>query len=312
MFQQLGPCPSLEYKYETQIHKTTIADKVRMNRREFLNSTISLGVGSLVYANLLPTMLLASTSVKNNERKTKMNNSTINKVIHRANERGYAEHGWLKSFHSFSFANYYNPEMMGFGLLRVINDDSVDPGFGFGTHPHNDMEIISIPLSGTLEHKDSMGNHFLIKAGEVQVMSAGTGITHSEYNQSKTEPVKFLQIWIKPKINGIQPNYDQNSFSVNDRKNQFQVIVSGSGKAHSLKINQDAQMALADLESGNTITYKQAYSGNGIYVFVLKGKINIAGEELSTRDAIGLTNISNVDIQGLDNAEILVIEVPMS
>lgn len=228
-------------------------------------------------------------------------------VVHKAENRGFADHGWLKSKHSFSFANYHNPEMMGFGLLRVINDDTVEAGHGFDTHSHQDMEIISIPLEGILEHKDSMGNHFLIKKGDVQVMSAGSGISHSEYNYSKTEAVKFLQIWIKTQEKNIPPNYAQAFFKAEDRQNKLQKIVG----ENSLKINQNAQLWLTNILTNEKIEYKISNSANGIYVFVISGQVEINENKLSERDAMGIWEIENLEIKALNKAEILILDIPM-
>ncbi len=235
----------------------------------------------------------------------------MNKVIHRAKDRGSADHGWLKSFHTFSFANYHNPQMMGFGTLRVINDDTIEAGHGFGTHPHRDMEIISVPLEGALEHKDSMGNQFVIKKGEIQVMSAGTGITHSEYNHSKEEVAKLLQIWVLPKNKGIEPRYEQRAFAVEQRQNKFQLIVSGDGEGDSLKINQAAAFALANLQEGKSVAYKLKNAEHGVYLFVISGEVGVADEKLGSRDAIALTSVADVSVKALKEAEVLLMEVPM-
>jgi redox-sensitive bicupin YhaK (pirin superfamily) len=237
---------------------------------------------------------------------------TMEKTLHKAAERGYADHGWLKSYHSFSFAGYQNPAMMGFGLLRVINDDSIDAGTGFGTHPHRDMEIISIPLQGSLEHKDSMGNHFVIKRGEVQVMSAGSGITHSEYNHSQDEPAKFLQIWVHTKNKNITPSYAQASFDESTRKNKFQKIVSGQGEEGTLKINQDSSFSMANIDSEVEVEYKRNYQNNGIYVFVIEGEVEVLGEKLTKRDALGLSGVEDFKLKANERSEVLVIEVPLS
>jgi len=234
----------------------------------------------------------------------------MKKIIHRANSRGTAEHGWLKSSHTFSFANYYNPERMGFGKLRVLNDDFVEGGKGFATHSHKNMEIVSIPLAGGLKHKDSMGNTHIIQKGEIQVMSAGTGVTHSEYNVSQEEKVNFLQIWVLPKKQNITPCYQQM------RLNKFQSIVSPDGVDDSLLINQEAYFSLARLEPGVTIEYKLSNPKSGVYIFVIGGQVSIAGETLARRDAIGVRETENVSISAPKTAqgisEILCIEIPMS
>lgn len=231
-------------------------------------------------------------------------------TVHRANSRGLADHGWLKSRHTFSFANYHNPERVRFGLLRVLNDDIVEPGEGFGTHPHDNMEIISIPLKGALAHKDSEGNEHVINTGDVQIMSAGSGLYHSEYNASKKDPVNFLQIWVFPKEKDIKPRYDQRTFSVKDRENKLQLVVSPDKNDSTLWINQNAYFSLGNLGAGKSINYDIKHEGNALYIFVLKGNISTAGEELSTRDAIGIEEIHNIELNANTDSEILLIEVP--
>ncbi|MBL4756467.1 MAG: pirin family protein [Rhizobiales bacterium] len=235
----------------------------------------------------------------------------MQKIIHKANSRGTANHGWLHSFHTFSFAGYHNSDRMGFGKLRVLNDDVVQPSGGFATHPHENMEIVSIPLAGSLKHKDSMGNVHVIETGEVQVMSAGTGITHSEYNGSDIDPVNFLQIWILPKEHNVAPRYDQNTFLAEDRQNRFQTVITPDGSDGSLAINQNVFFSLANLSQGKTLEHDLSNAANGVYLFVLKGEIKIDGEELGARDAIGLTGVANILIQATKDAEILSIETPM-
>jgi len=240
----------------------------------------------------------------------------MEKIIHRANTRGTAEHGWLNTSHTFSFANYYNPERMGFGKLRVLNDDFVEGGKGFATHSHKNMEIVSIPLAGGLKHKDSMGNVHIIRTGEVQVMSAGTGVTHSEYNASNSEKVNFLQIWVMPQNLNITPCYQQSEFDPGLRLNKFQKIVSPDGSDNSLRINQNAFFSLANIEPGATIRYVLNNPENGVYIFVIGGQVEIAGETLGRRDAIGLRDVDKVSIStaktAQDISEILCIEIPMS
>jgi len=234
----------------------------------------------------------------------------MSKTIHRAETRGTAAHGWLHSFHTFSFAGYHNPERMGFGALRVLNDDVVQPGQGFGTHPHENMEIISIPLAGALRHKDSMGNVHVIRTGEVQVMSAGTGITHSEYNDSGDHPVNFLQIWVLPKAHNVAPRYDQDVFENADRQNKFQLVVSPDGRDKSLAINQDAYFSLAQIDAGKIVKYPLHQEGNGTYLFVLEGQVEVAGEQLAKRDALGLWDNEAMDIRATEDAQLLCMEVP--
>ena len=194
-------------------------------------------------------------------------------ILHKANTRGHADHGWLNSYHSFSFANYYNPERMHFGALRVLNDDTVAAGKGFGKHPHDNMEIISIPLEGDLEHTDSMGNKTIIRKGDVQAMSAGTGVAHSEYNANADKEVKFLQIWIYPDSKNIKPQYSQVSLQTADRKNKLQQIVSPRSNGNEgVTVQQEAWFSLGDLEQGKQLSYDIKRKGNGVYVFVLKGE----------------------------------------
>lgn len=233
-------------------------------------------------------------------------------IIHKAETRGYANHGWLKSYHTFSFAGYHNPERANFGMLRVLNDDFVDAGMGFGKHPHDNMEIISIPLSGALHHQDSTGRDKIIQTGDVQIMSAGTGIYHSEANASQDEPVTFLQLWIFPKANNIEPRYDQKLFSEEERKNQFQVVVSPTEENDSLFINQDAWLSMIDLEEGHAAEYKIHKTGNGVYCFILDGELNIASESLSKRDAIGIWDASEISLKAHQKSAVLFIEVPMN
>lgn len=233
-------------------------------------------------------------------------------IYYKANERGHANHGWLDSYHSFSFSGFYDPEKVHFGALRVLNDDTVAGGKGFGMHPHDNMEIVSIPLSGELEHADSMGNKGTISKGEVQLMSAGTGIYHSERNKNHNETVKFLQIWVFPKLRNIEPRYDQQAFSIADRLNQFQAVVSPIGaKQGGVGINQDAWFSLSNMQAGKELSYKTQLEGNGIYVFVLEGKATVNNHGLERRDALGVSETSEILIQAGTDTEILLIEVPM-
>jgi len=231
--------------------------------------------------------------------------------LHRNEDRGIADHGWLKSRHSFSFANYYNPKMMGFGALRVINDDRVDASQGFGTHPHQNMEIISIPLKGALKHKDTMGNETIIRHGEVQAMSAGTGVMHSEYNHSAKEEVNFLQIWVLPKKQNIKPNYSQRSFDLAGRDNQLQLIVSPDGRNDSVQINQDAYFHLLDLKEGKHLNYQQIKSQNGLYIFLLEGELSVQSQKVSKRDGLAIEKFETVALKATQDAQVLLMEVPM-
>ncbi|ACU07007.1 Possible Pirin family protein [Flavobacteriaceae bacterium 3519-10] len=232
-------------------------------------------------------------------------------VYHKADTRGYADHGWLKSHHTFSFANYYNPERMNFGALRVLNDDQVASGMGFGKHPHRDMEIISIPLEGDLEHQDSMGTSAVIRKGEIQVMSAGTGVQHSEFNRNKDQLVKFLQIWVVPNKMNVTPRYDQISIKENEKINDFQQILSPNADDEGVWIHQDAWFNLAKFEKGNAKEYAIHQAGNGVYAFVLKGSAKIDEQILETRDGFGIWETETLTLEALEDSEILLMEVPM-
>lgn len=235
----------------------------------------------------------------------------MEKVIHKADSRGHANHGWLDAHHSFSFANYYNPERTRFGVLRVLNDDIVQPGEGFGTHPHDNMEIVTIPLKGELAHKDSTGNKEVIHPNEVQIMSAGSGLTHSEFNNSKTDEVNLLQIWVFPKEKNIKPRYDQKVFEPSGRLNKIQTLVSPKDES-ALWINQDAYFSRTDIEKGKSVDYELNTKKNGVYIFVIEGKIEIEGDMLSRRDAIGIQETERIKIKAEDNSEVLIIEIPLN
>ena len=217
-----------------------------------------------------------------------------NSVLHKANTRGHANHGWLNSFHTFSFANYYDPERIHFGALRVLNDDTVEGGMGFGTHPHDNMEIISVPLEGDLVHKDSMNNESIIKHGDIQVMSAGTGIFHSEYNKNKDKPVKFLQIWVLPDQNQVSPRYDQITLNVEDRHNKLQQILSPNPDDAGVWIYQNAWFHLGKFDKGFSEDYVIKAKGNGVYTFILSGEVTINGQSLKTRDGYGVWNVDKI------------------
>lgn len=234
-----------------------------------------------------------------------------NTVFHKADSRGNADHGWLHSRHTFSFAGYHHPERVHFGALRVLNDDYVAPGMGFGTHPHNNMEIISIPLEGDLEHKDSMGNTTVIRNGDVQIMSAGTGVSHSEYNKNKDKPVKFLQIWVFPKQQNVAPRYDQITLNKADRKNTFQQIISPNAGDGGMWMHQDAWFHLADFDQGTEQRYHFKAKGSGLYIFNLKGDIIADGQKMGSRDGLGIWNTDSVSISAATDAEFLLMEVPM-
>ncbi|WP_296635516.1 pirin family protein [Polaribacter sp.] len=234
----------------------------------------------------------------------------MKKTVHKSETRGFANHGWLKSHHTFSFASYQNPERMNFGMLRVLNDDIVQPKMGFGTHPHKNMEIISIPITGALSHKDSMENKRSIEVNEVQVMSAGTGVTHSEFNDSKTEETNFLQIWIIPNKQEVPPYYDQHFFNSNACKNKFQTLVSPRSKTvkGSLPVYQDAYIYKIDLDNNFSIPYTL---NNAAYFFLIEGEVSIADEKLNARDALGIEYIKEVTISAHQKSKLLVIDVPM-
>ena len=235
-----------------------------------------------------------------------------NQLIHKAATRGHADHGWLRTNHTFSFADYYNPERVHFGALRVLNDDYIAGGMGFGTHPHDNMEIITIPLEGDLEHKDSMGNGTVIKHGDVQVMSAGTGITHSEYNHNKTKPVQLLQIWVFPNKRNVTPRYGQITLDVNERRNKLQQILSPNSDDEGVWIHQDAWFHIGRFDQNFETIYTWKKQGNGVYVFVIKGDITVNGTALNERDGSGIWNTDTMTIQANSaNAELLIIEVPM-
>ncbi len=233
-------------------------------------------------------------------------------IIHKADTRGNANFGWLNSYHTFSFGHYFEPSRTHFGALRVLNDDTVAAGMGFGTHPHDNMEIISIPLEGDLEHQDSMGNKTVIKNGDIQVMSAGTGVSHSEYNKNKDKLVKFLQIWVFPNKRNVTPRYDQITLHETDRRNKFQQILSPNANDEGVWIHQDAWFHLGKFDQGLSSTYKLKKEGNGIYAFIIDGEVNINGEQLAKRDGMGLVETSELTITANTKAEILLMEVPMS
>lgn len=284
-----------------------------MNRKDFLQKS-ALGLGALAATAGITVASQAETAPQQEgfnhippSKPERMNNV----IIHRADSRGKADHGWLKSFHTFSFAQYYNPERMQFGVLRVLNDDQVAPGMGFGTHPHDNMEIISIPLSGDLEHRDSMGNVSVIRENDIQVMSAGTGITHSEYNKNKDKSVSFLQIWVFPKTRNVKPRYDQISLDASKQQNRLEQVLSPNPNDQGVWIHQDAWFHLGRFEAGKGETYSLRKPGNGIYVFVLEGSLQVDDQLLKTRDGMGVTNTSTLQFTARENARVLVMDVPM-
>ena len=235
-------------------------------------------------------------------------------TVYKAENRGFANHGWLQANHSFSFASYYDENKMQFGTLRVLNDDIIAPSMGFSTHPHDNMEIITIPFSGILKHRDSMANEWLeVKPNEVQVMSAGSGLRHSEINGSAKEYLSLFQIWIMPNKQNVTPRYDQKTFSAHDRKDQLQILVSSmdSKENEPLKIHQNAQIARIDLSRGNSFNYQITHQNNGVYVMVISGEILVDEKQLKTRDAIGISDVNTFSINAQEASEILFIEVPM-
>lgn len=237
---------------------------------------------------------------------------TMKTVLHKAKTRGHANHGWLDSHHSFSFANYYNPDRMHFGVLRVLNDDVVAGGRGFGTHPHDNMEIISIPLEGDLEHKDSMGNTAVIKSGDVQVMSAGTGVYHSEYNKQSDKEVRFLQIWVFPNKKNVEPRYDQITLDQGQLKNQFKQILSPNANDDGVWIHQNAWFHMGELDKGTETTYDIKNRGNGVYAFILEGEVSINEQSLEKRDGFGVWDTDKIIIKAEANAKVLLMDVPMA
>lgn len=233
-------------------------------------------------------------------------------VYHSANSRGHANHGWLNSYHSFSFANYHNPERMNFGTLRVLNDDTVAAGRGFGTHPHRNMEIISIPLQGDLKHMDDMGNATVIKEGDIQVMSAGTGIAHSEYNNKRDSEVKFLQIWVIPKTENVAPRYDQIRLEKLAQGSDFYQILSPNQDDQGVWIHQDAWFHMGEFKADKRLVYTLKQKGNGVYLFVLDGEVVVNDENLQQRDGFGIWDTSDFEIKARKNSRVLVMEVPMN
>jgi quercetin 2,3-dioxygenase len=290
-----------------------------MDRKNFLKMSL-LGTGILAstksMANLVendidelkPLEVVGFNHIPNEASKM-----GANLVLHKADTRGLANHGWLQSRHSFSFANYYNPDRMHFGVLRVLNDDIVTGGKGFGTHPHDNMEIISIPLSGDLEHKDSMGNIATIKQGDIQVMSAGTGITHSEYNKNGDKDVRFLQIWVFPNKKSVKPRYDQIKLEEKKLKNSFFQILSPSANDDGVWVHQNAWFNLGNFDKGKKTSYKlHDPAKNGVYAFIIEGDATINGQALNKRDGLGIWNVATLDIKADTNARILLMEVPMT
>ncbi|MEC8636505.1 MAG: pirin family protein [Bacteroidota bacterium] len=233
-------------------------------------------------------------------------------VYHSAETRGNANHGWLKANYSFSFAQYYDPERMNFGALRVLNDDTISPGMGFGTHPHDNMEIITIPLKGDLEHKDSMGNVGAINEGEIQVMSAGTGVYHSEYNKNSDKPINLLQLWVMPKTRNVEPRYDQKSVRELKKNNSFYQVLSPNEDDDGMWIHQDAWFHLGDFDRVTETEYLTKKEGNGVYVFVIEGAIKVGDQQINKRDALGVWEVDKISFLVQPHSKVLLVEVPMS
>lgn len=295
-----------------------------MKRKDFLKKAVvgaigSIGVSALVKAETIGNNKSQIEQVGFNHLPNKGQNimkTTVEKVktvVHKADTRGDANHGWLHSKHTFSFANYHNPERMHFGVLRVLNDDIVAESQGFGTHPHRDMEIISIPLEGDLKHEDNMGNKTIIRSGDIQVMSAGTGIMHSEYNANADEKVKFLQIWVFPNKKSVKPRYDQITLNVEDRKNKLQQVLSPNVDDEGVWIHQNAWFHMTNLEKGKFVNYKlKDPKNNGVYAFIINGDVTINGESLHQRDGMGISNVEQLTIESDSDAEVLLMEIPMT
>lgn len=236
----------------------------------------------------------------------------MNTTIYKADSRGHANHGWLDTHHTFSFASYYDPDRIHFGALRVLNDDKIDGGTGFPKHPHENMEIISIPLYGDLAHEDSMGNKSVIKENDVQVMSAGTGVVHSEFNHNEGKRTEFLQIWVFPKKENVEPRYGQHSFKPEDRINKFQLVVSPNKEDVPTWVHQDTWFHLSNFEEGYSSTYEFKKAENGLFIFLLEGELNVEGHLLSKRDGLSITDTQKVQIEATQNAHFLLMEVPLN
>ena len=289
-----------------------------MKRKEFLKKSVAGTAMTVVGISALANATNSSKNKNVEAEKVGYNHlpnkeyKTMNSVLHKADTRGDANHGWLKSKHTFSFANYHNPERMNFGVLRVLNADIVSESMGFGPHPHRDMEIISIPLEGDLIHRDDMGNTEVIKSGDIQVMSAGTGVMHSEYNNNPDKPVKFLQIWVFPNKKSVTPRYDQITLDTSDRKNKLQQVLSPNADDAGVWIHQNAWFHMTSLENGKSLEYDLKDAKNdGVYAFVLDGKVSVNGQSLDKRDGFGIWDVQKLDIKADSNTELLLMEVPM-
>ena len=287
-----------------------------MNRKEFLRKGL-LSTGAI--AGIAAAPKLSGESNPNAIQLTGFNHipptspeKMSNFIIHRASSRGHANYGWLDTHHTFSFSQYYNPERMHFGVLRVLNDDIVAGGQGFGTHPHDNMEIISIPLKGDLEHKDSMGNVQVIRQNDIQVMSAGSGITHSEYNRNADSEVNFLQIWIYPNQKNVKPRYDQLALDPSKMQNRLHQILSPSADDDGVWIHQDAWFHMGHFTKDKSSKYNLKKPGNGIYIFVLEGEVMVGNTTLGKRDGMGMWDVPSVELLTNSDTQILLMEVPMN
>lgn len=289
-----------------------------MDRKEFLKKSAIVGALGITVPSILAASAKSTSTYDKLIDKVGFNHlpnkeeKTMNTILHKAETRGLANHGWLNSKHTFSFANYYNPERMSFGVLRVLNDDTVSAGMGFGTHPHDNMEIISIPLAGDLEHKDSMGTSAVIKEGDLQVMSAGTGISHSEYNKNKDKEVKFLQIWVFPNAKNVEPRYDQITLNNIKKNNELYQILSPNKDDQGVWIHQDAWFSLGEFDTDTSLNYSINKKGNGVYLFILDGTFEVNGQELSARDGFGIWDVEHIDLKANKNSRVLLMEVPMN
>ncbi|HAF36565.1 MAG TPA: hypothetical protein DCS36_15660 [Sphingobacterium sp.] len=289
-----------------------------MNRQNFIKKGL---LGSGIFASTVSSADILKNEIDEIEPLETLDAEAVNynsdklenhSVLHKAATRGHANHGWLDSNHTFSFANYHDPERMHFGVLRVLNDDIVAEGRGFGKHPHDNMEIISIPLEGDLQHEDSMGNKAIIRKGDIQVMSAGTGIIHSEYNKNTDQVVKFLQIWVYPNQRNVSPRYDQITLDITQRQNKFQQILSPNREDEGVWIHQDAWFSMGHFDKDVQTKYRIKKAGNGVYVFVIKGSVTVEGKELESRDGFGIWDVAEINLKVTSaDTEILLMDLSM-
>lgn len=289
-----------------------------MNRQNFIKKGL---LGSGIFASTVSSADILKNDIDEIEPLETLDAEAVNynsdklenhSVLHKAATRGHANHGWLDSNHTFSFANYHNPERMHFGVLRVLNDDMVAEGRGFGKHPHDNMEIISIPLEGDLQHEDSMGNKAIIRKGDIQVMSAGTGIIHSEYNKNTDQAVKFLQIWVYPNQRNVSPRYDQITLDITQRQNKFQQILSPNPEDEGVWIHQDAWFSMGHFDKDVQTKYQIKKAGNGVYVLVINGSVTVEGQELESRDGFGIWDVAEINLKVTSaDTEILLMDLSM-